>query len=250
MKKFRKLLPALSMLLISALLMGSSTFAWFSMNTTVTAGNMQIKATTDANLFISKGASVVLNSITGTSVTDLSVEANSVKPCDLSDSSGTVTVNEAKDYTTAPTVGSAGTAQSYTKIGTITQTTSTNETGLDIANYVAVGYVTIARKQTNASTFKLTPVCKVSCGNASELNKALRAGLIINGKLYESNDANSNGATEISFTFSEITGLSDNTAYSVALLLWFEGEDSDCFANNATSLSQNTASWSFTSAAN
>lgn len=37
MKKFSKLIPAFCMLLISAMLMGTSTFAWFSMNTQVTA---------------------------------------------------------------------------------------------------------------------------------------------------------------------------------------------------------------------
>ena len=53
MKKFRKLLPALSMLLISALLMGSSTFAWFSMNTEVTATGMQATAAASSSLLIS-----------------------------------------------------------------------------------------------------------------------------------------------------------------------------------------------------
>ena len=53
MKKFRKLLPALSMLLISALLMGSSTFAWFSMNTTVTATGMSVTAEAPTSLLIS-----------------------------------------------------------------------------------------------------------------------------------------------------------------------------------------------------
>ena len=42
MKKFRKLIPALCMLLVSALFVGPSTYAWFSMNKTVTANNMQI----------------------------------------------------------------------------------------------------------------------------------------------------------------------------------------------------------------
>lgn len=56
MKKFRKLLPALSMLLISALLMGSSTFAWFSMNTTVTATGMSIKAEVPTQLLIKGSA--------------------------------------------------------------------------------------------------------------------------------------------------------------------------------------------------
>lgn len=55
MKKFRKLVPALCMLLISAVLLGTSTFAWFSMNTTVTATGMQVTAKTNHTyLLISK----------------------------------------------------------------------------------------------------------------------------------------------------------------------------------------------------
>ena len=243
----KKLIPAICMLLVAASLLGTSTYAWFSMNTTVTASSLEIKATTDANLYIAKGASVAIGSITGIQVTDLAVAANAVKPCDLVDASGTVTVNDAKTYTTAPQVGSAGEAATYTKIGTITETTSTNEDTKNIANYVAVGYVTIARKQTNTGNYTLTPSCTVTCENASNLNKAMRAGIIINGKLYEANDANSDGTTAITFTFpSNVTNLADNTAYSVALLLWFEGEDTDCFVNNAVSLSNNTAAWSFT----
>lgn len=47
MKKFKKLIPALCMLLISAVLMGTSTYAWFSMNKTVTAEGMQVTAQTN-----------------------------------------------------------------------------------------------------------------------------------------------------------------------------------------------------------
>lgn len=52
MKKFRKLIPATAMLLISALLMGTSTFAWFSLNKTVSATGMQIKASVPTQLLI------------------------------------------------------------------------------------------------------------------------------------------------------------------------------------------------------
>ena len=40
----KKLIPALAMLLIAAVMLGTSTYAWFSMNTTVTATGMQVKA--------------------------------------------------------------------------------------------------------------------------------------------------------------------------------------------------------------
>ena len=52
----KKLIPALCLLLISAILMGTSTYAWFSMNRTVEATNMSIKATTDASLVITDRA--------------------------------------------------------------------------------------------------------------------------------------------------------------------------------------------------
>ena len=42
--KFRRLIPALCMLLLSAVLASTSTYAWFSMNTEVIAKNMQVKA--------------------------------------------------------------------------------------------------------------------------------------------------------------------------------------------------------------
>ena len=45
--KFKRLIPALAMLLVSAILLGTSTFAWFSMNDTVTATGMSVTAKAD-----------------------------------------------------------------------------------------------------------------------------------------------------------------------------------------------------------
>lgn len=47
MKKFKKLIPALCMLLVSAVLVGTSTYAWFSMNADVTVTGLQVTAKTD-----------------------------------------------------------------------------------------------------------------------------------------------------------------------------------------------------------
>jgi hypothetical protein len=52
MKKFRKLIPALAMLLVSAVLMSTASYAWFSMNTQVTATGMQVKAVAEDGLLI------------------------------------------------------------------------------------------------------------------------------------------------------------------------------------------------------
>ena len=56
MKKMRKLLPAFAMLLVSAVMMSTASFAWFSMGTTATASGMQVKATASSSLIISHTA--------------------------------------------------------------------------------------------------------------------------------------------------------------------------------------------------
>lgn len=52
MKKFMKLIPAFVMLLVSAILVSTATYAWFSMNTQVTATGMQVKAIAEDGLLI------------------------------------------------------------------------------------------------------------------------------------------------------------------------------------------------------
>jgi hypothetical protein len=63
MKKFKKLIPALALLLVSAVLMSTASYAWFSMNRTVTATNLEVKAKASDSLVISNALAV------GTSVT-------------------------------------------------------------------------------------------------------------------------------------------------------------------------------------
>jgi len=52
-KSFKKLIPAIAMLLLSAVLMATSSYAWFSMNTQVTATGMQVKAVAEDGILIS-----------------------------------------------------------------------------------------------------------------------------------------------------------------------------------------------------
>ncbi len=52
--KFKRLIPALAMLLVSAILLGTSTFAWFSMNTTVNATNMRVRAVAEQGILINE----------------------------------------------------------------------------------------------------------------------------------------------------------------------------------------------------
>lgn len=64
MKKFVKLIPAIVMLLIAASLVGTSTYAWFSMNNTVKATGMSVTAKSDQIfLMIQKGEAASADAI-------------------------------------------------------------------------------------------------------------------------------------------------------------------------------------------
>lgn len=52
MKKFRKLIPALALLLVSAVLMSTASYAWFSMNTKVTVTGMKVTTKVGSNVMI------------------------------------------------------------------------------------------------------------------------------------------------------------------------------------------------------
>jgi hypothetical protein len=51
--RVKKLIPAFILLLVSAILLSTASYAWFSMNSTVMATNMSVKATTGPSLVIS-----------------------------------------------------------------------------------------------------------------------------------------------------------------------------------------------------
>ena len=51
---FKKLIPAAGMLAVSAMMLATSTYAWFSMSTKVSATNIEMKATASKNLLITK----------------------------------------------------------------------------------------------------------------------------------------------------------------------------------------------------
>lgn len=69
MKKFKKLIPALCMLLVSAVMLGSTTYAWFSMNKTATASGMNVTATSNEQFFVISNTNTLATETKITSVT-------------------------------------------------------------------------------------------------------------------------------------------------------------------------------------
>ena len=106
MKKFKKLIPALCMLLISAVLMGTSTYAWFSMNKSVKAEGMSVTAQTNNYYLLIGSEGTVANIQTNKKTTETAKKVtvnddNKVYPAMYGngDTLGNVTTVAGKWYT-------------------------------------------------------------------------------------------------------------------------------------------------------
>ena len=84
MKMTRKLIPALAMLLISAVLMSTASYAWFSMNTKVTATGMSITAKNESQyLQIVAGADGVFSDTAAQISAQATLASKSLRPTSL-----------------------------------------------------------------------------------------------------------------------------------------------------------------------
>lgn len=97
MKKFKKLIPAFCAMLVSAAMLGTSTYAWFSVNKEVTATDMSVTAQSETQYF------VILNSIAESGFTASSEDAKKTAPANLACGGigGTASAGVAKAYPAA-----------------------------------------------------------------------------------------------------------------------------------------------------
>lgn len=240
MKKFKKLIPALCMLLVSAVMLGSTTFAWFSMNTKVTASNMEVKATASKNLLISKtganaddySASVDM-SISQTSLVPVTtVGGDTVTPVfsKIKEVGNNMTQdNAARGEDTTYETASAETdyvkttiwlkcvGQNSSNLKIKINKTSGGEKKLDPAIRVMIV------DNTNAKTYIYSPI------NTAAYITAGQAGASVGG---DSKLVMGDIKTAATKDTTIITSMTKDTAYQFDIYVWYEGEDVNCKATN------------------
>jgi len=167
MKKFKKLIPAICMLLVSAIILGGSTFAWFSMNDKVTATGMSVTAKTNTK-FLVISASDTLGTLTG-----LNTNATGADKLEVLNGYG-MTVGSSKNYVYPV----AYTTADNTKVNvlnadgkTVTETTVNKKTWYTAHSpkYNSVTGGTIAEKDNVVTNFK-------------QLNESIDAGRLKTGE--------------------------------------------------------------------
>ena len=224
MKKFRKLIPALCMLLVSALFVGTSTYAWFSMNTSVSATNMQVTAKSD-NIYlqISQSGQNAYDK-TATSTEDTS---KVIYPVDYKTlAAGTVTWGNAASDNPAKV--------KYTERADLNVITGDDE----IAKYVLTQKfdIKVADAQATAANLILS---EVNVTGNSIMKEALRVVVVSNtGAVVWANDgAKENsvalpGAGKVTVADGNLAATVSNTPTTVTVYVYFSGNDDTCYTNN------------------
>jgi hypothetical protein len=308
----KKLLPAFGMLMVSASMLATSTYAWFTMNKEVSVTNMQVKAKAEGGLLINEVASAddtnwddeaTANKLTGTALYPTSTtdgtnwfHANSKKS---NDEAGATALNtksenlsstgyEQLTLTNASTDATAGSqAQNFIYYKNNDGTDGYDGTGTDAAYYVMYKYylrvsndsgLTLARTAgaQNVAIKEVTATINeqndgsAGTANSADLNKALRVGIKMGGKMYIYAPVYGTGQTSAAYfactsvtntaatettpasqtitnaevlpfatnakTYTALTSLPGTTGNGteVDIYLWYEGEDDNCQSDKIT----------------
>lgn len=277
-KTMKKLIPALAMLLIAAVMLGASTYAWFSMNTRVTVTGLAVKTRVSSNLFV---ASTTMSATGHASESSFNSYLNGGTEATLLEPVSTVDglnffYTDAKTNVQAD--GAPRTA-TYTAYNTSKAApTSEQLTAFVNANGAtgSVGYVdyvmelkAVNADATDAVSLKLTKLDLVYNGLPTS-EKAFRVAVFMekhDGSAYTavspetlpaaSSIFSESGATyftsgsAVKTTSSVDSVLTQNSAvsvnvaagateyYKVVVRIWLEGEDSTCNNDTFASLTQN-----------
>lgn len=252
MKNFRKLIPAVCMLLLAAVMAGTSTFAWFSMNTTVTAGTMAVSATAPTNLRICATNSD--NDSAWSGALSLSASLTTMVPVSCDNTNVALAFYKVKDNG-----DKIGYDDGAYKEDTTFQTAEAGKDYYTTSFYIkAVG--------ADARDLKLSTIT-LSAGGTKELDKALRVMAVCgdNKFIYEP-------VTGAAATYKAVKSLNtENTekpvlgnditvsnaesvladkvtkkALHVTIYIWYEGQDPACRSSNTVDMAGTTFSLSFT----
>ena len=236
----KKLIPAMCLLLISALLLGTSTYAWFSMNTAVTATGMQVKAQAESGIVISNANQETWNA------------SASAKDTAVAELLPTSTSNFTKWYHS--TSADAKDANAHQ-----TATGAYTEVSNGTSKYYSenVFYIKSATANALVKTLYIKSVTVTGADATHYLDKTLRVGIKMstsetimifapvsgatltyycNGSTSVSAIDSSSSATTAINTNTGVTSIpaSDN-GLKATVYVWFEGEDAACISDNVTS---------------
>lgn len=260
----KKLIPAICMTLIAAALFATSTFAWFSMNTHVTATGMQVVAKSDNTYLLISATNSTAPTIQGEGATTVALTVSDAQaklyPCApvLSDGevaylktdSGHKTVAGEDIATAGEKVTNETTAKEVTNWYTATAATSgastidtntvkqlTNFNGYVIVKTV---YLTVAAGANPANNLTVTPTFTKK-GDGSDFSAAKVIVTTSDGGFAVLSSGNNGSPANIQGS----KNLTSDSVLTVKIYIYYDGNDTTVFTNNAENLAGATINLAF-----
>lgn len=255
MKATKKIVGAACALVAAVALSAGSTFAWFSSSGKVSAEGMKVQTVVPTNLYISTGIQTSADNIKDQVADFKETTAKVLEPSMVkSASEGTLTMQIPDTWTKKPTPTTKGEPATYKDVATVTVSGSTAAAGAEEGkNYVAVYSMSIVNKAgDNVANIDLDATVTVTYDTESEdatnptTIKFLKCGFIV-GKTWTAITGDWTDSYQTTFS-SVVSSLARNTIQTLALVVWYDGDDADCIAQNAVSVEGMSISIEFTNA--
>ncbi len=260
MKKSLKLIPAIVMLLISAILVSTSTFAWFSMNTTVRVTGMQVTAkSSNTFLLIGTGAENTVSEIQGAKHREVAVTVDDVnayvypsKPITGSDagviSAAVMDAATAGDPTKWYTANSSD--PEYSTVNGSSASVIENARVLSSGNFddyviVRTVYLTLAAGSDDANNLWVTleglddglPVVSGAVPSSGTGYDAVRILVVANdGANYNWVTLDKDSPAKVSLHDQHNITFTDDKVVTVNIYIYYDGSDASVFTNNIANL--------------
>ncbi len=245
----KKLVMSICMLLVAASLLGTSTFAWFSMNKTVSATGMQITAKTSSTfLLIGSGTNDTASEIQALVG---SASGDNGLTTDINVPNAEASVLPAAHETIATATAAAAYANWYTGAGTapdngaLVNATKTVLTDSTFASYVIkrTVYLTVAVGGTTTGDIKvaLDSMTQIDGTGASLTHDPVSIVVACGDTVLEFNKANSWTNTN-----ALTTAVASTAVKTVDIYIYYDGNNSAVTTNNFANLSGASFNLKFT----
>ena len=232
----KKLIPALCMLLVAATLLGTSTYAWFSMNETVEATNMQVTAKSSSTfLLIGDSADVA---------TDKTNVKETVEAAYISVGNADKKCYPVAYYAVASTLNGHATEAGkwyFTTSDKLDTAVSGNASITEITegdeSYMLTYKVWLTLSQSSEAISKKIKVTY----NKTSGDAATSAVVVIGTEKFALNGSTSTATT------SSAVNLTNNTAVEVTMYVYMDGNSANVYSNYInTNTLQGTLGFTFT----
>lgn len=251
----RQLVAAIAMVLVSAIALGASTYAWFANNNTVTAKVMEINATADASLLIKGTEDTSFGSVGTNNIGLLTLKpSTSFNGIDFAKLGPSVKIESAADEK-ATWSGENGQFKNGDLVTATNIPDDTNTVDVNEALYHYVETTYTIKSQVDAANVYIKNI--TLGGDTANIDEALRVSVTLNGETRVYNAGNGttsdegvgkldNGTwslTEASYVNvdnnSETFAIDADTEYDVVVRVWYEGQDGNCFTDNVSTNNKN-----------